>query len=448
MMKRVILFAVLAASIFSAPATAQEQAPVTREQLEEVKGALDGLSESFAEYRGYVDALRKIKISGYLQTQFRYTDLINTPFTVGNFSGGAFPANTKNLFQVRRGRLKFNYDNTLTQFVIQADFINTGFTLKDAYVTVTDPWYRTIGVQAGVFDRPFGYEISLSSSNRETPERSRLFQTLFPGERDLGAKIIVAPQTGPLSNLRLDIGLFNGVGPNANEVDNFKDLSGHLGYQIPFEEANAELDLGVSGYIGSVRSASKYIYAVADPGTGVKKFTVDSTASNLSSGVDRTYFGADAQLYLNVLPFGGTILRGEYVAGKQPGTLGSNASLTAAISGDVARRTFNGYYAYLVQNIGSRDQIMVKYDVLTPNTEVSVADFRTGTNLTSADIAFKTLGLGYIHYLDDNVKVVLYYELIANEKLDPSLLAASSSLYPYTSDVRDNVLTVRMQYKF
>jgi hypothetical protein len=43
---------------------------------------------------------------------------------------------------------------------------------------------------------------------------------------------------------------------------------------------------------------------------------------------------------------------------------------------------------------------------------------------------------------------VLYYELISNEKLDPSLLAASSSLYPYTSDVRDNVLTVRMQYKF
>ena len=78
----------------------------------------------------------------------------------------------------------------------------------------------------------------------------------------------------------------------------------------------------------------------------------------------------------------------------------------------------------------------------------ALSDFRTGTNLTVADIAFRTFGLGYVHYLDDNVKVVLYYELIANEKLDQSLLAASSSLYPYTSDVRDNVLTVRMQYKF
>jgi hypothetical protein len=447
-MKGLLLAAVMAFGLLPGLAPAQESAPATREQLEEVKGALDGLSESFAEYRGYVDALRKIKITGYLQTQFRYTDLINTPFTVGNFSGGAFPANTKNLFQVRRGRIKFNYDNTLTQFVIQADFINTGFTLKDAYLSVTDPWSRTFGLQAGVFDRPFGYEISFSSSNRETPERSRLFQTLFPGERDLGAKLIVAPQTGPFSSLRLDVGLFNGVGPNANEVDNFKDLVGHLGYQIPFEQANAELDLGVSGYLGNVRSASKYIYAMADPGTGVKKFVADSTATNLSTGVARTYFGFDAQLYLNVLPFGGTILRGEVISGKQPGTLSSNASLQAAVSGDIAKRSFSGYYAYLVQNIGAHDQVVVKYDVLNPNTEVSTSDFRTGTNLTAADIAFKTLGLGYVHYLDDNVKLVLYYELISNDQLDPALLVAGSSLYPYTSDVRDNVLTVRMQYKF
>ena len=193
-MSRLILAVVLVAGLLPGSALAQQEEPTTADQLEEVKGVLEGLNESFTEYRGYVDALRKIKISGYLQTQFRNTDVINAPWTIGNFSGGAFPANTKNLFQVRRGRLKFNYDNVLTQFVIQADLINTGVSIKDAYLAVTDPWLRTFGIQAGVFDRPFGYEISLSSSNRETPERSRLFQTLFPGERDLGAKIIVAPQ--------------------------------------------------------------------------------------------------------------------------------------------------------------------------------------------------------------------------------------------------------------
>jgi hypothetical protein len=448
MMNRFMIVAVLVLFLLPVVAQGQEEAPTTAEQVEDVKRVLEGLNESFTEYRGYVDALRKIKISGYLQTQFRTTDVINAPWTIGNFSGGAFPANTKNLFQVRRGRLKFMYDNVLTQFVIQGDFLNTGFTLKDAYMVVTDPWLQTFGIQVGVFDRPFGYEISLSSSNRETPERSRLFQTLFPGERDLGAKLIFAPQMGPLSMVRFDLGVFNGVGPNANEVDNFKDVSGHLMVQFPFEELNAEFDIGVSGYLGNVRSASRYIYAVADGGTGVKRFVVDSTATNVSSGVARTYFGVDAQLYLNVLPIGGTILRGEFVSGKQPGTLSSNASLQAAVSGDVAKRSFSGYYAYFIQNIGSADQVIVKYDSFRPNTDLAVSDFRTGTNLTVADIAFRTLGLGYVHYLDDNVKVMLYYELIANEKLDQSILAASSSLYPYTSNVRDNVFTVRTQYKF
>ena len=436
----------LVLAVSTLPAFAQETSK--NEDVEEVRVALENMSETFTEYKGYIDALRKIKITGYMQTQFRTTDMINAPWTVGNFSGGAFPANAKNLFQVRRGRLKFTYDNVLTQFVIQADVINTGVTLKDAYISVTEPWVRSFGVQAGVFDRPFGYEISLSSSNRETPERSRLFQTLFPGERDLGAKVFYAPQIGPLTGFRAELGLFNGVGPNANEVDNFKDLVGHLGYQIPFEEQNAELDLGLSGYFGNVRSASKFVYGIADASNGAKRFVVDSTASNLSSGVARTYIGADAQLYLNVFAFGGTILRGEVVMGKQPGTLSSNASLQAAISGDVAKRSFTGYYVYLVQNFGSQDQIVAKYDVLNPNTEVSTTDFRTGTNLTVADIPFRTLGLGYIHYLDDNVKVVLYYEFIANAHLDAASLATSSSLFPYTNDVRDNVFTVRMQYKF
>jgi hypothetical protein len=436
----------LVLALSTLPASGQEAA--TKEEVEGIRATLQDMSEAFTEYRGYVDVLRKTKITGYMHMQFRYTDVMNAPWTIGNFSGGAFPSNVKNVFQVRRGRLKVNYDNVLTQFVIQADFIATGVTLKDAYISVTDPWMRSFGVQAGIFDRPFGYEISLSSSNRESPERSRMFQTLFPGERDLGAKVFFSPQLGLLTGLRADIGLFNGVGPNANEVDNFKDVIGRVSYQLPFEEANAALDFGVSGYFGNIRSATKYMYTIADPGTGMKRFVVDSSAINVSAGVPRTYVGVDAQLYLNVFDFGGTILRGEYVAGKQPGTLASNASLQAAVSGDVAKRSFHGYYLYLIQNLGSADQVVVKYDAMRPNTEVEVSDFRTGTNLTVADIPFRTLGLGYIHYLDDNVKVVAYYELIANESLDPALLTASSALYPYTSNARDNVLTIRMQYKF
>jgi hypothetical protein len=212
-MIRVLPFvgAVITATLFSTAARSQEVA--TKEDIAEIKGALEGINESVAEYRGYVDALRKIKITGYLQPQFRYTDLMNRPYLIGTFSGGTFPANTKNLLQVRRGRLKANYDNGLTQFVIQIDAIQTGFTTKDAYLSIIEPWTKSFGFQMGIFDRPFGYEISWSSSNRESPERSRLFQTLFPGERELGAKLFYTPPSGPFSMFHADLGIFNGSGP-------------------------------------------------------------------------------------------------------------------------------------------------------------------------------------------------------------------------------------------
>lgn len=298
---------------------------------------------------------------------------------------------------------------------------------------------RSFGVQAGVLDGP-SIRIFAWSSNRETPERSRLFQTL-PGERDLGAKVFYAPQISRSSPCRTRT---LQRGRAECEPRSTTDLVGHLGYQIPFEEQNAELDLGLSGYFGNVRSASKFVYGIADASTGAKRFVVDSTASNLSSGVARAYVGADAQL--NVFAFGGTILRGEVVMGKRPGTLSSNASLQAAISGDVAKRSFT--------------------DLCLPRPEFSFQPLHRQVRRPESEYrgehfgfpyrnepdgsghSVPTLGLGYIHYLDDNVKVVLYYELIANAKPDAGSLSTSSSLYPYTADVRDNVLTVRMQYKF
>jgi hypothetical protein len=72
-------------------------------ELEEMKGVVEGLSESFTEYRNYVDVLRKIKISGLIHAQYRYADLEGT---AASYSGGSFPRNVKGQFELRRGRLK------------------------------------------------------------------------------------------------------------------------------------------------------------------------------------------------------------------------------------------------------------------------------------------------------------------------------------------------------
>lgn len=459
-MKRTLLLVIALVVMCGWQGKAQEER-ASKEDLEQVKEALQGVSESAAEYRGYVDALRKIKVTGYIQTQWRLTDITSPSsgalYEIGRFSGGAFPANVKNQFMVRRGRLKFNYDNTLTQFVIQFDAIQTGLSIKDAYLVVTEPWTKTFGLQMGIFDRPFGYEISYSSSSREMPERSRLFQTLFPGERELGAKLIVAPPGGPLSMFRADVGVFNGAGGAANEYDNTKDLIGHVAYQIPIGSEGMELDLGVSGYFGGVRNNTKFLYTMGTLANGEKGYAVDSAATNVGSCVSRQYIGFDAQLYMDVPVVGGAILRGEFISGKQPGTSGSPStsqtiSPTAQISGSVYQRKFAGWYVTYIQNIGKREQLVVKYDEYDPNSDVKAADF-TSTNgsgamgLAASDIKFSTLGLGLVHYWDDNVKLMLYYEMVKNEKLT-NIATTPAALAAYSSDVKDNVLTFRVQYKF
>ena len=321
-----LLALVLLALILPSQGSAQADSSASP-GLEEIKGQVEGMNESLTEVRNILDVLRKIKISGYVQTQYRYTDLINQSFPLGNFSGGAFPADTKSLFQVRRGRFKLTYDNTLTQCVFEIDIIPTGVSMRDAYLSLTEPWMQSFGLQMGAFYAPFGYEVSFSSGARESPELSRVVQVLFPGEREVGAKLFFAPQLGALTFLRADLGIFNGAGTNANEFDNFKNIIGRIGVQLPLpEESPLAIDIGVSGHFGNVRSSSKDIYMNGEPAPGITGFVKNTDTANVGKGVARKYFGADVQLYYDVPSVGGLILRAEYIAGRQPGVSSSSTS--------------------------------------------------------------------------------------------------------------------------
>ena len=56
---------------------------------------------------------------------------------------------------------------------------------------------------------------------------------------------------------------------------------------------------------------------------------------------------------------------------------------------------------------------MIKYDWYDPNISVSANDINIpGSNLSAADIKFSTLGLGYIHYINENLKLVLWYDKV------------------------------------
>lgn len=386
---------------------------------------------------------KKLKISGYVQMQYQKADTAG----ISSFAGGNFATGIDNRMTVRRGRVKFAYDNEGAQAVMQFDITEKGLGIKDAYVSVTEPWLNTLSLTGGVFDRPFGYEISYSSSTRETPERSRVFQTLFPGERDLGARLTIqAPKTSSWNFLKLDLGLFNGNGV-AVETDSYKDFIGHISATKVSSDEKMVWGIGASYYDGGFASKSDKNYSIEEV-NGVKAFTNSSIKAGDKS--KRQYLGIDGQFSYDWAP-GITQIRAEYLTGTQPGFASSSSSLTAAATSDIFNRKFNGYYVYFIQNILQTPlQAVVKYDVYDPNTEVSgnqIGQVVSGALATNAfDVKYKTLGLGLNYRFNSNVKVMAYYDVVTNETT--SNIVSTSTLNDLSHDRKDNVFTLRMQYKF
>jgi phosphate-selective porin len=83
---------------------------------------------------------------------------------------------------------------------------------------------------------------------------------------------------------------------------------------------------------------------------------------------------------------------------------------------------------------------VVKYEWYDPNTKLKADDIESTNNkMTSAEIKYTTLGIGYNYYYDENVKFMFYYNSVSNE---------NTRVTGYTTDLKDNILTLRMQYRF
>jgi hypothetical protein len=416
--------------------------------LEEQK--IDTIPATVEKVVSDVTILNRLKVSGYMQAQFQKADTAG----IESFAGGNFGSTLDNRFAIRRGRVKFAYDYAFSQFVMQIDVTEKGVGIKDAYVSFTDPWLNSFSITAGVMDRPYGYEISYSSSSRESPERSRMFQTLFPGERDLGAKFTFQPpKTSRYNFFKLDAGFYNGSGGTVVDFDGYKDFIGHMMINKNSRNEKLRFGLGLSYYNGGWRQGTKYSYSmntVAGANGDIMAFAVDSVTAAVGSKLRREYVGADAQISID-FPFGLTQLRGEYIMGTQPGVAASSTSPNAQPA-DAYLRNFNGAYFYWIQNIlQSKFQTVVKYDFYDPNTDVSGNDIGvkiSGKNKATgaADIKYSTLGLGLVYKWNSQVRITAYYDLVTNETT--TAIVNPSTVKDLSTDRHDNVFTLRVQYKF
>ena len=392
----------------------------------------------------------RLRFGGYMQPQFQYAESKG----VKNYSGGDFAPNANNRFMLRRGRIRIDYSHyneknqPLAFFAFQFDGTERGVAIRDFWGRFYENKWQSFAITAGMFARPMGFEANLSSSDREAPERGRMSQILMRTERDIGAMLTFEPRKkdNKLRWFKADIGVFNGQGlAGPMDYDSHKDVIGRISLKpLKLNKKKWLLSSSISGYYGGIVSQSPIMYEVKGSGSSAQ-FIRDSSQSNVDRVSPRRYIGADAQLKIpNSKGF--TEFRAEYIQGLQTATFGTTET-PGTYPVDAANkvqplyiRSFAGAYLCFITNIFSNKlQAGLKYDWYDPNRRIKGKEVTATNGFSAADIRYNTLGGGFVYYINVHVKATLWYDWIKNE---------STSISGFENDLKDNIFTCRIQYRF
>lgn len=414
----------------------------------------DSIRKSLGMLRKDVDIIKNLKITGWVQSQYQVADTAGAK----NYDGGDFTPGSKSRFMIRRGRVKFTYNQKNSQYVLQLNATERGVNLVEIFAKYTDPWVNSFSITAGVMNRPFGFEIQQSSSDRESPERSRFTQILMPNERDLGAMLTFQPHAGKkLYGLKFDAGFYNGLGiavpgttpptgsaagttgvTGLTDFDSKKDFMGHLVYYKSLKNDKIKVGIGASHYNGGFLSQNDTIYkSFKTDSAGNKVWAMEKNFANKIA--PRVYYGFEGFFSIKT-GIGTTTVRGEYFAGTQTGKLKDSKSPASAVTSPVYQRQFNAGYVYLIQRIlDTKHEVALKYEWYDPNTKIAASDLNGVNGMKEGEIKYTMIDLGYNLYLTQNVKFLVHYNMVSNEV---------TKIKGYTRDLKDNIFTVRMQYRF
>ena len=385
----------------------------------------------------------QLKIGGYIQPQFQAAQNEG----INSFAGGNFPEDVNNRFMLRRGRIRFDYTHFSKknikeiEFVFQFDGSERGVFIRDFWGKLFDNRFDLFNFTIGMFPRPFGYELTLSSSERESPERGRMSQILMKTERDLGAMVSIdnRRKNNHFKNIKLDVGVFNGPGLSAiTDIDSRKDIISKLSLKPTAIFKRITISSALSCFQGSIIQNTQYVFKTDGYD---KKIIVDSTGANKGKYAPRKYYGADFQLKRKIKA-GFSEFRIEYIFGKQTSTAVNSETPPAKLTGNDGYyiRNFNGIYIYFLQHIfNAKNQLLLKYDWYDPNTDVQNQQLKSDAGFAGADIKYSTFGAGYCYNFNEHFKTTVWYDKVMNEK----------TLIPeFLSDVKDDVITLRMQFTF
>lgn len=423
--------------------------------------------------------LSEFRFQSYVQVEWQRADTSGKNSTgplgidgVGSYQGGTFPAAANNRFLLRRSRFKLSFEHKnkrdlkILEFAVQLEAFNysngvaaPSSLVKEFYGRIIDPWVGWFSFQGGVFNRPFGYETPSSPTFSESPEFARVNQTMLPNEAELGAEFIVeSPAKFEKAYFRFDAAVVNGVGvgvgAQSGAYADRKDFILRLKAGKMFETGRAKIGLNgsLSYYNGGVLQTTPYVFKLVPDSTGTLLYTNISNSNGvLKNSYTREYFGAHLELKADY-SIGTTTIRGEFMAGVQPGTQNS----TLAPSGvelnypppqqDLYIRNFAGgsvlidqAFKIKVKNYVLMQDITLKYDVYDPQTKLSGSQLNVVQYpFAISDIKYQTFGFGYTITPYNWFKLMIWYDWVINE---------NTNVPGYLTDFKkDNVLTIRTQF--
>lgn len=177
-------------------------------------------------------------ISGYIQGQYQHSELSEDEVT---------PAGSpRNLdrFTLRSARLTLAWESRYVRAWIEPDFNTTDgpwVSPNNAAFEVRLPARAAkapapLAATVGLFDTPFGAELTESSAERPFMERTLGSRALFPGDHDLGAQL-----SGGLGPIRYAVAVVNGVPLQNSASDAWvytaeKTVVGRVGFDAGVEE--------------------------------------------------------------------------------------------------------------------------------------------------------------------------------------------------------------------
>jgi hypothetical protein len=487
---------------FIRPVYSQSGTDTLAPQVTNLKDKISGIEERITNMETDVAKLTKIHLSGYIQAQWLQFEASNVypnntfmirrarvkvsyepanglifalepDFTPGNITikNAYVQVNDPWLKTFALWAGKFDRPN----YEVETSSSALDFPERSRVITTLYPDEKDIGIKLEVLPHKTHLKVQLALLNGNQGYTYS----------DAAGNVINAPQTN-------------------TDFDNHKDFVARATYAFKLGHWGG-LTVGGTGYFGGIKANSNdllnsdYTYNKAESNAGsvIKRTWYGAELQFYADVLGGLTLKGEYIMGINGAPGyyspSSTVYGGTTATTKNDTlTLTSLTTVTKSLRPAI-ERNFSGYYISLVKNIGKRNQIGIRYDFYDPNTKITTdsigavtakysksttvvtdkytysgsgpvvrndAQTKTITNNSLAsgtgDIAYGTWTFCWTYYFDDNIKFQVGYAIPMNQTVakanqltqNYSVNNSTGAYYDYSNQLKQNLLTVRLQVKF